>query len=188
MYLPGQVDWRVMMLNIGICLIVTLIVGLVPALQTREIKIADVLRSESSAVVGTRSRIWMRSGMVVFQVCLSFVLLLGAALLLQSLRKIRTTSPGFSTTRVVQSSASLVAAGYDVPRAARVFQDDLIDRVRAMPGVESATFARVSPLGYGSYSETPIAVDGYEDPLEDQPTVEYNQVAPDYFSTLGIPP
>jgi len=186
MYLPGEVDWRVMMLNAGICLIVTLIVGLVPALQTRDLKLADVLRSESSAVVGTRSKTWMRSGMVVFQVCLSFILLVGAALLLQSLRKIRTTSPGFSTTSVVQTSVSLVAAGYDVPRA-REFQDNLIDRVRAMPGVESATFARVSPLGNSTYSSTPIAVDGYEVPLEDQPTVEYNQVGPDYFSTLGIP-
>ena len=185
MYLPGEVDWHVMTLNAGICLIVTLIVGLVPALQTRDLKIADVLRSESSSVIGSRSKTWMRSGMVVFQVCLCFILLVGAALLLQSLRKIRTTSPGFSTTSVVQTSVSLVAAGYDIPRA-KEFQDNLIDRVRTMPGVESATFARVSPLGNSTYSSTPITVDGYEVPLEDQPTVEYNQIAPDYFSTLGI--
>jgi predicted permease len=124
--------------------------------------------------------------MVVLQVSLSFILLVSAALLLQSLRKIRTASPGFSTTSVVQTGVSLVAAGYDVPRA-KGFQDDLIDRVRAMPGVESAAFARMSPLSYGSYADTPIAVDGYEVPLEDQPTVEYNQVGQGYFATLGIP-
>ena len=60
-------------------------------------------------------------------------------------------------------------------------------RLRALPGVESAAFARVTPLGYGTYSSTPIAVDGYQPPLEEQPTVDYNQVSPDYFATLGIP-
>ena len=83
-------------------------------------------------------------------------------------------------------ASSLVAAGYDAPRA-RDFQDNLIDRVRDLPGVDSAAFARLSPLGYGSYSSTPIAVDGYDVPIEDQPTVEYNQVSPGYFATLGIP-
>jgi len=185
MYLPGEIDWRVMVLNAGLCLLVTLLVGLVPAFETRDLQIAGALRSESPSVVGTRRKAWMRSGMVVLQVCLSFILLVGAALLFQSLRKIRSTSPGFSTTSVVQTSVSLVAAGYDVPRA-RDFQDNLMDRVRTMPGVEAAAFARVTPLGYGSYSSTPVAVDGYEVPLEDQPTVEYNQVSPDYFATLGI--
>ena len=53
--------------------------------------------------------------------------------------------------------------------------------------MESAAFARVTPLGYGTYSSTPIAVDGYQPPPEEQPTVDYNQVSPAYFATLGIP-
>jgi len=186
MYLPGEIDWRVMSLSAGICLIATLIVGLVPALQTRNLDLAGALKAESSGVVGARGTAWVRSGLVVFQVCLSFVLLVGAALLLQSLQKIRTTNPGFSTTNVVQTGVSLIPAGYDVPRA-KTFQEELIARVRALPGVESAAFARVTPLGYGTYSSTPIAVDGYQPPLEEQPTVDYNQVSPDYFATLGIP-
>jgi predicted permease len=107
-------------------------------------------------------------------------------LLLESLEKIRTTSPGFSTTSVVTTGVSLVAAGYDVPRA-KIFQDQLIDRLSVLPGVESAAFARVTPLGYGSYSSTPIAVDGFETPLEERPAIDYNQVSPGYFATLGIP-
>lgn len=186
MYLPGEIDWHVMLLSAGICLIVTLIVGLIPALQARSIDLAGALRAESSNVTAARNRAWMRSGLVVFQVCLSFILLAGAVLLLESLQNIRTTSPGFSTRGVVATGLPLEAAGYDVPRA-RIFQDDLIDRVRALPGVESAAFARVTPLGFGSYSSTPIAVDGYQPPLEEQPTVDYNQVGPAYFATLGIP-
>jgi macrolide transport system ATP-binding/permease protein len=186
MYLPGEIDWRVMSLSAGICLIATLIVGLVPALQTRNLDLAGALKAESSGVVGARRTAWVRSGLVVFQVCLSFVLLVGAALLLQSLQKIRTANPGFSTTNVVQTGVSLISAGYDVPRA-KTFQDELIARVRALPGVESAAFARVPQLGYGTYSSTPVAVDGYQPPPEEQPAVDYNQVSPDYLATLGIP-
>jgi len=186
MYLPGQIDWRVMGLSAGICLIVTLIVGVVPAFQTRSLDLAGPLKAESSTLAGSRSRAWMRSGLVVFQVCLSFILLVGAALLLESLNKIRTASPGFSTTSVVTTGVSLTAAGYDAPQS-RVFQDELIDRLTAMPGVESAAFARVTPLGYGTYSSTPIAVDGYQPSLDEQPSIEYNQIGPGYFTTLGIP-
>ena len=186
MYLPGEIDWRVMSLSAGICLISTLIVGLVPAFQTRNIDLAGALKAESSGVVGVRGKAWVRSGLVVFQVCLSFILLVGAALLLQSLQKIRTASPGFSTTHVVQTGVSLISAGYDVPQA-KTFQEELITRVRALPGVELAAFARVTALGYGTYSSTPIAVDGYQPPLEEQPAVDYNQVSPDYLATLGIP-
>src|SRR5438309_7327044 len=186
MYLPGEMDGRVMSWSAGICLMVTMIVGLVPAFQTRNFDLAGPLKAESSGVVGPRGRAWMRSGLVVFQVCLSFILLVGAALLLESLEKIRTASPGFTTTRVVTTGVSLVAAGYDVPRA-KTFQDELIDRLSALPGVESAAFARVTPLGYATYSSTPIAVDGYQPPLEEQPGIEFNQISPGYFATLGIP-
>jgi len=186
MYLPGEIDGRVMSWSAGICLIVTLIVGLIPAFQTRNLDLAGPLKAEASGVVGARGRAWMRSGLVVLQVCLSFILVVGAALLLESLGKIRTTSPGFTTTSVVTTGVSLVAAGYDVPRA-KIFQDELIDRLSALPGVESVAFARVTPLGYGTYSSTPIAVDGYQPPPEEQPAIEYNQVSPGYFATLGIP-
>jgi predicted permease len=186
MYLPGEIDGQVMALSVGVCLLVTLMVGLIPAFQTRSLDLAGPLKAESSSVVGPRGRAWMHSSLVVFQVSLSFILLVGAALLLKSLQTIRNASPGFATTSVVTTGVSLVAAGYDVPRA-KIFQDELMDRLHALPGVESAAFARVTPLGYGSYSSTPIAVDGYQPSPDEQPEVEYNQVSPDYFATLGIP-
>jgi len=186
MYLPGEIDWRVLTMSAAICLLVTLIVGLIPAFQTRKLDLSGTLKADSPALAGAREKTWLRSGLVVVQVCLSFILLAGAALLLKSLQTIRNTSPGFLTTSVVQTRVSLVAAGYDVPRA-RAFQDELIDRLKALPGVESAAFARVTPLDYIAYSSTPIAVDGYDTPTDEQPTVEYNQVGPDYFATLGIP-
>ncbi len=123
---------------------------------------------------------------MILQVTLSFILLVGGTLLMQSLRKIRTTDPGFSTRRVLDTWIPFAAAGYDAQRA-KTFQDELIQRVHALPGVEAAAYARAVPLGYGSFSSTPIAVDGYEPPPNEQPTAEYNEVSPDYFATLGIP-
>jgi macrolide transport system ATP-binding/permease protein len=186
MHLPGEIDWRVLALSAGVCLIATLLLGLVPAMQIGKIDLAGALKAETAGVVGSRGRAWLRSGLVLVQVSLSFVLLVGAGLLLQSLQKIRTASPGFSTHGVLFTAVDLVSAGYDAQRA-KNFQDELMDRVKALPGVELAAFARGTPLGYGSFSSTPIAVDGYQPPPEEQPTVEYNEVGPDYFATMGIP-
>jgi predicted permease len=186
MHLLGEIDWRVLALSAGVCVIATLLVGLVPAMQTGKLDLASSLKADSAGVVGGHARAWVRSGLVVLQVSLSFVLLVGAGLLLHSLQKIRNTSPGFSTHEVLDTGVNLVAAGYDAQRAQN-FQDELLDRVRALPGVESAAFARMTPLSYGSYSETLISVDGYEPPPDEQPTIEYNEVGPDYFVTMGIP-
>jgi len=186
MYLPGDLDWRVLALTAGVGLLSTLLLGLFPAVQTSKIDLATALKSEMAGVVGGQGKSWARSALVVLQVSLSFVLLVGTALLVQSLQKIRTTNPGFSTDRVLTTAVDLVSAGYDVPRA-KTFQDELLDRVVALPGVESAAFARVTPLGYGAYSSSPIAVDGYNVPPEEEPVVEYNEVGPAYFATMGIP-
>ena len=186
LYLPGQIDDRVIGLNAVLCLVVTLAVGLVPAFQTRHLALADTLKTEASSVVGARGRAWVRSSLVVLQVTLGFILLVAATLLMQSLRNIRTTSPGFSTTRVFDTSITLTAAGYDAPRA-KTFQEELMQRIRALPGVEAAAYARTVPLGYGSFSSTPIAVDGYQPQPNESTDQLYNEVSPEYFATMGIP-
>jgi predicted permease len=121
----------------------------------------------------------------VVQVSLSFVLLVGAGLVIQSLQRVRTASPGFST-QVLSTAVNLFAAGYDLPRA-RSFQDELLERVQALGGVESAAFSRITPFSYRTYSSTPIAVDGYQAAPDEQPTVDYDEVGPAYLTTMAIP-
>src|SRR5713226_1078100 len=186
MHLPGEIDWRVLALSAGVCLATTLLMGLVPALQTGKIDLAQSLKMESAGVVGGHGRAWVRSGLVLVQVSLSFVLLVGAGLLMQSLLKVRTASPGFNTRGVQDTAVDLVSAGY-APARAQTFQDALLERVRALPGVESAAFAKMTPLSYVSSATAPIVVDGYQPPLEESPTVEYNEVGDNYFVTRGIP-
>jgi predicted permease len=186
MHLPGEIDWRVLALSAGVCLATTLLMGLVPALQTGKIDIAQSMKMESVGVVGGHGGAWVRSGLVLVQVSLSFVLLVGVGLLMQSLLKVRTASPGFNTRGVQDTAIDLVSAGY-TPARAQTFQDALLERVRALPGVESAAFAKMTPLSYVSSASAPIVVDGYQPPPEESPTVEYNEVGENYFVTMGIP-
>jgi macrolide transport system ATP-binding/permease protein len=187
MTLPGEIDWRVLALSAGVCLVTTLLLGLVPAMQTGKIDLAGAMKSEMSGVVGGgRGKSWLRSSLVVLQVSLSFLLLVGAGLLMLSLQRIRNLDPGFTTRGVLFTAVDLRGAGYDAIRA-KTFDDELLGRVQAFPGVESAALARDVPLSYGSFSSSAIAVDGYQAPLEEQAEVEYNQVGPGYFATVGIP-
>jgi putative ABC transport system permease protein len=184
--LPGELDWRVLAMSAGVCVAATLLFALVPAVLTSNIDLAGALRSESGGVVGAHRRAWVRSTLVVIQVSLSFVLLVGAGLLIQSMQAIRNASPGFSADGVLTTSVDLFTAGYDRPRA-RVFQDELIDRLQTMGGVESVAFSRMTPFSYRSYSSAPIAVDGYQAPPDQQPNAEYNEIGPGFLSTIGVP-
>jgi len=185
MRLPGEIDWRVLALSGGVCVLSTLLFGLVPAIQAGRIDLASALKADSVGVVGGRRRL-VRSVLVLVQVALSFVLLVGAGLLFQSLRGVQSTDPGFSTHGALTTSVDLVAAGYDAART-KNFEDELVDRLQALGGVESVAFARITPFGYRSYSSAPIAVEGYETALEEQPTADYNEVGPAYLATMGIP-
>jgi predicted permease len=185
MRLPGEIDWRVLVLSVGVCLISAVFFGLVPAIQSRNIDLISALKAESGGVVGGGRRAVLRGGLIVVQVSLSFVLLVGAGLLLKSLGAIQNTSPGFTTHGVLTTWVDLTAAGYDTQRA-RSFQDALTDRLQSPGGVGPVAFARVTPFSYGGYSSAPIAVDGYETAPDEQPTVDYNEVGPGYFATMGI--
>ncbi|PYY09810.1 MAG: hypothetical protein DMG61_22605, partial [Acidobacteria bacterium] len=184
-FLPGQMDWRVLVLSAGVCLISTVLFGLVPVLESSKVDLASALKTESGSVIGARGRARVRGGLVVVQVSLSFVLLVGAGLVVLSLEKIRTASPGFSIDGVLNTAVNLMATGYDTQRA-KNFHDAFMERVQAVPGIESAAYGRVIPLGYRSYSEASIAVEGYEPARNEQPILEYNEVGPSYFATMGI--
>ncbi|OLE97691.1 MAG: hypothetical protein AUG75_05295, partial [Cyanobacteria bacterium 13_1_20CM_4_61_6] len=182
---PGQIDWRVLAVSAGICIATTLLFALVPAIRASDVDLSNALKAEAGGVLGGSSRSQLRSALVLVQVSLSFILLAGTGLLLQSLIKMRNASPGFNTS-VVNSVVDLFSAGYKLDNA-KIFHTQLLDRVRTLPGVESAALTRVIPFSYNVFSSAPIEIDGYQPPPNEQPTVEYVEVTEDYFTTLGIP-
>jgi predicted permease len=184
--LPAEFDWRVLAVSSGVCVFATLAFALVPALVSSRVDLAGALREQSASVVSARGRVWIRAGLVLLQMSLSFVLLVGAGLLVKSLTRVRDADPGFSTDRVLITGLDLFSAGYSGTRA-KNFHDLLIERVEGIGGVESVAMSRMVPFSYRTYSSGPIAVDGYQPPPDQQPIASYNEVTPGYFKTLGIP-
>jgi predicted permease len=184
--LPAEMDWRVLALSSSVCLIATVLFGLVPALQASNVDLAAAMKSEAGAVVGGRGKTWIRSGLVLVQVSLSFMLLVGAGLLMKSLNAMRDAELGFATKGVLLSNVDMAVAGYDGPRM-RNFQDQLRERIEAIPGVDSMVWVRYVPFSYRGPSSAPISVEGFETAPGEQPTVEYTDVGPNYLATTGIP-
>jgi predicted permease len=185
--LPGQVDGRVLVASVAICIGATMLFALMPAIHASHIDLSGALKTGGGGVVPGSNRSRLRSALVLVQVSLSFVLLAGTGLLLQSLQRMQKTSPGFSTdVIVIVSGADLVSAGYNLERA-KAFDTQLLDRVRGIPGVESATLTRLIPFSYGTFSTASLSIDGYQPAPDEQLNSSYLEVGEDYFKTLGIP-
>src|SRR2546430_1414897 len=183
--LPGRIDWRVLVASVGICIGATMLFALMPAIHASHVDLASALKTDGGGVVAGSNRSRLRSALVLVQVSLSFVLLAGTGLLLQSLQRMQKTSPGFSTD-VIVSGADLISAGYNLERA-KAFDTELVDRVREIPGVESVTLSRLQPFSYGVFSTAPLMIDGYQPAPDEQLNSSYLEVGEDYFKTLGIP-
>jgi macrolide transport system ATP-binding/permease protein len=183
--LSGQIDWHVLVLSAAICVGATMLFTLVPAIQAGHVDLSAALKSDGGGVVTGSNRSRLRSGLVLVQVSLSFVLLVGAGLLLQSSQRMQNASPGFSTD-VLVSGADLFSAGYNLERA-KSFHTQLLDRVREIPGVESAALARLMPFSYNVFSEARLEFDSYQPAPDEQTSLSYIEVGEDYFKTLSIP-
>src|SRR5205085_2342138 len=86
----------------------------------------------------------------------------------------------------IGSTVDLFSAGYK-PDRAKIFYEQMLERIRALPGVQSATLARVRPFSYAVYSSAPLEIEGYQPPRNEQVAADYNQVGEGYFATMGIP-
>jgi macrolide transport system ATP-binding/permease protein len=183
---PGQLDWRVLALSVAVCIGSTMLFALIPAIQASHVDLSGALKSEGGGLVAGSGRSRVRSVLVFVQVALSFVLMAGTGLLLRSLVQMQNSDPGFSTRNVVVSAADLFSAGYKSDRA-KIFYEQLLERIRALPGVESAALARVRPFSYADYSSAPLEIEGYQPPRNEQVAADNNQVGERYFATIGIP-
>ena len=183
---PGQLDWRVLAVSVAVCIGSTMLFALVPAIQASRVDLSGALKSEGSGMIGGSGRSRLRSVLVFVQVALSFVLIAGTGLVLRSLARMQNADPGFSTRNVLVSSVDLFSAGYKLDRA-KIFYQQLLERILVLPGVQSAALARLRPFSYGTYSSAPLEIEGYQPPRNEQLAADYNEVGEGYFATIGIP-
>ena len=182
-------DWRVFVFTFLFSLLAGVIFGLVPALQASNPELVPVLKDETSAVGFRNSLVSLRSLLVIAQVAMSLVVLIGAGLFLRSLRNAQAINPGFDAPQVLALSLATGAQGYDENKS-RLFYQQLVGRVQALPGVQSASLAQSAPLSifYAPSFAAPTIVEGSEPPPgQNPPVIGNNAVGLNFFQTLGIP-
>ena len=180
--LAASLDARALGFALGLTALSVLVFGLVPALQGSSTTLVTALKDSAASVTSSRTR--LRGGIVAFQVALSVLLVVCAVLFLQTLRNASAIGLGFGTRRALLATVDLLPAGYDRARGL-VFMRTLLDRLRELPGVESATTVRRMPLGM-SGSDTSFEAVGYTAAPDEEMSADYNPVASRYLETMGI--
>ncbi|HXP62708.1 MAG TPA: ABC transporter permease [Dongiaceae bacterium] len=190
-------DWRVLGVTLGFCVLSVLLFALGPAWRISRTNVTSQLKEQvGDELHGKLNRgLWApRSLLVVGQLALSLALLTAAALFAHGAVKAARANPGFSLDKDILAEVDASLAGYDEARTRQLFQV-LADRLRAMPGVQSASFAYLVPLGLFKDSRDVLkagddsksgAGSGASKP-EKAVTAGFNILWTDYFKTLGLP-
>jgi predicted permease len=175
-------DLRILLFTLAVTLATGLLFGLAPVFSARGLDVASSLKEAARSVAGGQG--WFRRALVVAQVALSAVLLIGAGQFLRSLVNLRTLDLGVQTRSVLKFSVNPSLNGYGKQKSGRLYRA-LLDRVRALPGVQSASAAAIGMLADDWWS-TDVTLDGgVKSPDALDPN--FNLVSAGYLSTLRIP-
>jgi hypothetical protein len=134
-------DWRVLGYSFGLALLSGIAFGLVPALRATRPDLMGIVKSEGATASGRSARSRLSGALVVAQVTICFVLLIPAGLLLRSVQLNLSTDPGYEAKNLLSVGYSLELSGYDAERA-KVFQQQLMTRLAALPSVKSVSLDR----------------------------------------------
>ncbi len=192
---PISVNSRVLLFTFALALLTILIFGVLPALQAARADVREALNEGGRSGIGSRKQGRLRRLLVIAEVALALVLLVGCGLMARSFIKLRQVDVGFTEHSVITMRVPLPQAKYAPPQTADdprdapglAFYDQLLDRVRSLPGVKSATTATLLPLGAGQGWGKFLSIEGRSaDSIDRVPLVRFALVSPDYFQTLGI--
>ena len=180
-------DGRVFVYTFLLSFVTGIVFGLVPALQTSKPDVVATLKDETLMYGAGRRKFTLRNLLVVTQIAVSLLLLVTAGLFIRNLRNTQHAEPGFALDHSLMMSFDLGLANYNAARG-KVFEEQLLERVRALPQVRAASLAEFVPLS-GTRSLSPLYVEGEPTPVrfDDDATLSHNTVGLDYFQTIGIP-
>lgn len=177
--------WPVLLFTALASIAVGILFGLVPALQSARPDVQSALQRASLATATGKHLLLGR--LVVVQFALTLVLLTGAGLLLRSIRNLRHVNPGFDVRHVISFQVGLSPSLTSTPDQTRVAYQQLLARIRELPGVEAADLSNIVPLS-GADNGGPFWI-GTKQPasLQEAPHALYFWTGPDYLKTMGIP-
>lgn len=169
----------------ALSLIVAVTSGLVPALSSSRPDLVTVIKGTAGNLRSRFGRQHIRGAMVVVQVALSLVLVVGAGLFLRSLSRLQSIDPTLSNSRVVAATLNLTLRGYDQPRGQQFYQD-MLERVSAVPGVETASLAYLLPVTAGGI-RMDVKGASVRPAAAGTVSIELMPVSPGFFRTVGVP-
>jgi putative ABC transport system permease protein len=181
-FLDLAMDWRVLAFTTVLAVLTTVSFGLAPAMRATRAEPATLLQSGSRGSTGGRERFSLRRILVVSQVALSVVLLMGALLFVRSLRNLTTLNIGFQQSGILITNVDFNRLHIPEERFTE-YKRDIVKRVQAIPGVESAAHAMLVPFGGSSWNDNVIN----EGSDEDAGVAWLNYLGPGYFQTVGTP-
>ena len=182
--IEAPLDWRVFAFAFVASLLSGITFGVMPALRSARRDLIPALKDERQLAGPRRSR--LRGSLVVAQITVCLVLLISAGLCVRSLINARSIDPGFSTHNIAVAHLDPGSLGYTEAQD-RQFYQQLLERVRALPGVKSASLSDYLPLGT-SRSVHGVQIDGANPaPGQKDIPIQEASVAPDFFNTMGIP-
>jgi predicted permease len=177
-----SLDWRVFAFTLAMSVLAGVATGLAPALRATRFDLQTVLKEGSGLLASSRH--FFRSALVISQVAISVVVLIAGGLFVRSLQQIADGRFGFRSDHLLLASLDLGLQGYDEARQ-KQFHRQLLDRLKVLPGVRSASLARIVPFSY----DFEIAMVAPEEKAGDKDsftTVHANYVTPEYLTTMGV--
>ena len=197
LYLPGfaqiRLDGMVLGFTVALSMATGILFGLFPALQMSRPNLADVLRESGAGAGRATARrglfgVSTRGLLVIGQVALSIVLLIGAALLIESFARLRSVDPGFQPANLLTMKIALPLARYDKDQKRAAFFSELVQRVQAMPGIRGAAMAMSLPATAALHTNITHVEGRYSWDEREPPAMwQLLSITPGYFQTLGIP-
>jgi predicted permease len=179
-----HLDWRVLLFALGVSLLSGLLFGIAPALRTRARDLEQALRAGARNLAGGSRR--LHGAFVISEIALAVVLLVSAAMLGQTLLRLNSLDPGFDIHSVLTARVGLSPATLEDAGRTRAAWSELLNRVRSVPGVESAAVVDIVPMREGN---NPIGyrTSAADVPEEKQPIALASSATPDYLKVTGIP-
>ncbi|MDQ3486369.1 MAG: ABC transporter permease [Acidobacteriota bacterium] len=185
-YLPPQqvaVDGRVLLATLALSLVTGVLFGLAPALSLSRYDLVKAFTEDGTrSTAGRRSR-GLRRALVVAEIALCLLMLVGAGLLIQTFMKLRSVDPGFNAENVLTARMSLQGARYATSESVNRFYSLGLDRIRQLPGVESASVVNAIPMEFGLNINFDFV--DTKDVVETE-LMDWRYASPEYFDTLGV--
>ena len=182
------VDSWVFGFTVAVSLLTGFVFGLAPALQSSRPNLNEFLKEGGRSAVAGVGRQRTRSLLVVMEIALSLVLLVGAGLLAKSFLRLQSVSPGFNAEQVLTMQLDFSGPNYKTGTQVRVFQSELLERVKQLPGVRSASTRSFVPIAPDAeFAYLMFTIEGRPREIGNHPVAFQNSVSPDYFKTMMIP-